>query len=85
MTTRPAMGRACAIISMSLIWQCIWPGALEGAAALQSGNGEGFTVKEVIEQHAITGERYADAAPRRAGDPAVLWRLATRFARNLVP
>jgi UDP-glucose 4-epimerase len=45
-----------------------------GAEAFNLGNGEGFSVKQVIEvARAVTGHPIpATVAPRRAGDPAVL-------------
>ena len=55
------------------------------AEAFNLGNGEGFSVREVVEMVArVTGERPATRpAPRRAGDPAVLVSSAERAVRTL--
>jgi UDP-glucose 4-epimerase len=61
-------------------------GALEGGSRFYNlGNGEGFTVKEVIETaREITGRTIrADAAPRRAGDPAVLVAASSKIRKEL--
>ena len=49
------------------------------------GNGEGFTVRQVIEAaRTVTGHAIpAAAAPRRAGDPAVLVASAARIRADL--
>jgi UDP-glucose 4-epimerase len=61
-------------------------GALEsGSRFYNLGNGEGFTVKEVI--HAageITGRMICtDVGPRRAGDPAVLVAASNKIRKEL--
>ncbi len=55
------------------------------AEAFNLGNGEGFSVREVVDVVArVTGERPATRpAPRRAGDPAVLVSSAERAVRTL--
>jgi UDP-glucose 4-epimerase len=61
-------------------------GALEGGSRFYNlGNGEGFTVKEVIDAaREITGKPIrADAAPRRAGDPAVLVAASNKIRKEL--
>jgi len=61
-------------------------GALEGGSRFYNlGNGEGFTVKEVIDTaREITGRTIrADAAPRRAGDPAVLVAASNKIRKEL--
>jgi UDP-glucose 4-epimerase len=61
-------------------------GALEsGSRFYNLGNGEGFTVKEVIDTaREITGRAIrADAAPRRAGDPAVLVAASNKIRKEL--
>jgi UDP-glucose 4-epimerase len=61
-------------------------GALEGGSRFYNlGNGEGFTVKEVIDTaRQITGRAIrADAAPRRAGDPAVLVAASNKIRKEL--
>jgi UDP-glucose 4-epimerase len=61
-------------------------GALEeGSRFYNLGNGEGFTVKEVIDTaREITGRTIrADAAPRRAGDPAVLVAASNKIRKEL--
>jgi len=61
-------------------------GALEGGSGFYNlGNGEGFTVKEVIDAaREITGKPIrADAAPRRAGDPAVLVAASNKIRKEL--
>jgi UDP-glucose 4-epimerase len=59
-------------------------GAIQ-AEAFNLGNGEGFTVREVIEVvERVTGTKPpTDKAPRRAGDPAVLVASSERAARRL--
>ena len=61
-------------------------GALDGGSRFYNlGNGEGFTVKEVIDKaREITGRAIrADAAPRRAGDPAVLVAASNKIRKEL--
>jgi UDP-glucose 4-epimerase len=61
-------------------------GALDGGSRFYNlGNGEGFTVKEVINAaREITGRTIrADAAPRRAGDPAVLVAASNKIRKEL--
>jgi UDP-glucose 4-epimerase len=61
-------------------------GALEsGSRFYNLGNGEGFTVKEVIDTaREITGRTIrAEAAPRRAGDPAVLVAASNKIRKEL--
>jgi UDP-glucose 4-epimerase len=55
------------------------------AEAFNLGNGEGFSVREVVDWVArVTGTRPpVEMAPRRAGDPAVLVASAERAARRL--
>jgi UDP-glucose 4-epimerase len=55
------------------------------AESLNLGNGEGFSVLEVVEAVArVTGERPAtERAPRRPGDPAILVASSERAARRL--
>ena len=60
--------------------------ALErGSRVYNLGNGQGFTVKEVIETaRAVTGQPIpAVVGPRRAGDPAVLVASSWRIRREL--
>ncbi|PZR65849.1 MAG: UDP-glucose 4-epimerase GalE [Solirubrobacterales bacterium] len=64
--------------------------ALEGARAgehriFNLGNGNGFSVREVIEvARAVTGRRIeAVDAPRRAGDPPMLVASSEKIAREL--
>jgi UDP-glucose 4-epimerase len=49
------------------------------------GNGKGFTVKEVIDTaREVTGRTITvDAAPRRAGDPAVLVAASNKIGKEL--
>ncbi len=56
-----------------------------GSRAYNLGNGQGFTVKEVIDTaRAISGHAIpVKAGPRRAGDPAVLVAASTRIKREL--
>jgi UDP-glucose 4-epimerase len=59
--------------------------AHEGAHAFNLGNGQGFSVRQVIEvAREVTG-RAIDytVAPRRAGDPAVLVAASGKAAREL--
>ena len=61
-------------------------GALEeGSRFYNLGNGEGFTVKEVIDTAREITDRTirADAAPRRAGDPAVLVAASNKIRKEL--
>jgi UDP-glucose 4-epimerase len=61
-------------------------GALDrGSRFYNLGNGEGFTVKEVIDTaRQITGRTIrADAAPRRGGDPAVLVAASNKIRNEL--
>jgi UDP-glucose 4-epimerase len=61
-------------------------GALEGGSRFYNlGNGEGFTVKEVIDTaRALTGRAIrADIAPRRPGDPAVLVAASNKIRKEL--
>jgi len=61
-------------------------GALEsGSRFYNLGNGEGFTVKEVIDTaREITGRTIrAEPAPRRGGDPAVLVAASTKIRKEL--
>jgi len=61
-------------------------GALDGGSRFYNlGNGEGFTVKEVIDTaREITGRTIrVDAAPRRAGDPAVLVAASNKIRKEL--
>jgi UDP-glucose 4-epimerase len=57
----------------------------EGAHVFNLGNGEGFTVLEVIEAaRRVTGADIAfERAPRRAGDPAVLVASSARAREQL--
>lgn len=57
----------------------------DGAHVFNLGNGEGFTVLEVIEAaRRVTGADVAfERAPRRAGDPAVLVASSTRAREQL--
>jgi len=60
--------------------------ALErGSRFYNLGNGEGFTVKEVIDNaSAITGQAIrAEVGPRRAGDPAVLVAASKKIRQEL--
>jgi UDP-glucose 4-epimerase len=56
-----------------------------GSSFYNLGNGEGFTVKEVIETaREITGRTiHADTGPRRAGDPAVLVASSNKIHKQL--
>ncbi|MCP3982366.1 MAG: UDP-glucose 4-epimerase GalE [bacterium] len=56
-----------------------------GAEAFNLGNGEGFSVLEVVDHvERVTGRRPATtSAPRRAGDPATLVASSERIARQL--
>jgi UDP-glucose 4-epimerase len=61
-------------------------GALDrGSRFYNLGNGEGFTVKEVIDTaREITGRAIrADVGPRRAGDPAVLVAASDKIRSEL--
>jgi UDP-glucose 4-epimerase len=61
-------------------------GALDrGSRFYNLGNGEGFTVKEVIDAaREITGRAIrADVGPRRAGDPAVLVAASEKIRKEL--
>ena len=61
-------------------------GALDGGSRFYNlGNGEGFTVKEVIDTaRDVTGKAIrADVGPRRAGDPAVLVAASDRIRKEL--
>jgi UDP-glucose 4-epimerase len=61
-------------------------GALEqGSRIYNLGNGQGFTVREVIETaRRVTGHPIpAVAAPRRPGDPAILVASSEKLARDL--
>jgi UDP-glucose 4-epimerase len=61
-------------------------GALDrGSRFYNLGNGEGFTVKEVIDTaREITGRAIrADVGPRRAGDPAVLVASSDKIRKEL--
>jgi len=61
-------------------------GALDrGSRFYNLGNGEGFTVKEVIDTACqITGRAIrADVGPRRAGDPAVLVAASDKIRKEL--
>jgi UDP-glucose 4-epimerase len=61
-------------------------GALDrGSRFYNLGNGEGFTVKEVIDTaREITGRAIrADGGPRRAGDPAVLVASSDKIRKEL--
>ena len=55
------------------------------AAFTNLGNGEGFTVKEVIDTaREVTGQAIrADVGPRRAGDPAVLVAASDKIRKEL--
>lgn len=60
--------------------------ALDGGSRVYNlGNGEGFTVKEVIDAASqITGKKIrAEIGPRRAGDPAVLVAASGRIRQEL--
>jgi UDP-glucose 4-epimerase len=65
--------------------------ALEGSAAAEArlifnlGNGQGFSVREVIESgRRVTGHPIpAEVRPRRAGDPAVLVASSEKAIREL--
>jgi UDP-glucose 4-epimerase len=59
--------------------------ACEGAHAFNLGNGQGFSVREVIEAaRAVTGRDIPyEVAPRRAGDPAVLVASSEKARREL--
>jgi UDP-glucose 4-epimerase len=56
-----------------------------GSSFYNLGNGEGFTVKEVIDTaREITGRAIrADIGPRRAGDPAVLVAASDKIRKEL--
>jgi len=56
-----------------------------GSAVYNLGNGNGFTVKEIIEAaEAVTGITIRkEIAPRRAGDPAVLIAGSARIRQDL--
>jgi UDP-glucose 4-epimerase len=56
-----------------------------GSRFYNLGNGEGFTVKEVIDTaREITGRAIrADVGPRRAGDPAVLVAASDKIRKEL--
>jgi UDP-glucose 4-epimerase len=61
-------------------------GALDhGSRFYNLGNGEGFTVKEVIDAaREVTGRTIrADVGPRRAGDPAVLVAASDKIRKDL--
>jgi UDP-glucose 4-epimerase len=61
-------------------------GALDhGSRTFNLGNGQGFSVKEVIETaHSITGRDIpVKVGPRRAGDPAVLVASSAKIRREL--
>ena len=61
-------------------------GALDGGSRFYNiGNGEGFTVKEVIDTaHEVTGRAIpAVIGPRRAGDPAVLVAASDKIRKEL--
>ena len=68
----------------ALAIEALEKGAVD-AESFNLGNGEGFSVKEVIETITrVTGTRPStERAPRRAGDPAILVASATRAARRL--
>ena len=57
----------------------------QGSRVYNLGNGEGFTVKEVIEAaRAITGHPIpAEGGPRRPGDPAVLVAASNKIRQEL--
>jgi len=57
----------------------------EGSRAYNLGNGQGFTVKEVIETcREVTGHPIpAEVGPRRPGDPAVLVASSEKIRREL--
>lgn len=59
--------------------------ANEGAHAFNLGNGQGFSVREVIESaRAVTGRDIGyEVAPRRPGDPAVLVASSDKARREL--
>lgn len=60
--------------------------ALDGGSRFYNlGNGEGFTVKEVIDTaQEVTGRAIrADVGPRRAGDPAVLVAASDKIRKEL--
>jgi UDP-glucose 4-epimerase len=61
-------------------------GALDGGSRVYNlGNGEGFTVKEVIDTAAeVTGKPIrAEIGPRRPGDPAVLVAASGKIRKEL--
>jgi UDP-glucose 4-epimerase len=61
-------------------------GALDGGSRYYNlGNGEGFTVKEVIDTASeVTGKAIrAEIGPRRAGDPAVLVASSNKIRKEL--
>jgi UDP-glucose 4-epimerase len=61
-------------------------GALDGGSRFYNlGNGEGFTVKEVIDTaREVTGRAIrSDVGPRRAGDPAVLVAASEKIRKEL--
>jgi UDP-glucose 4-epimerase len=57
----------------------------QGSRVYNLGNGEGFTVKEVIEAaREVTGHPIpAEIGPRRPGDPAVLIASSDKIKREL--
>jgi UDP-glucose 4-epimerase len=61
-------------------------GALDGGSRFYNlGNGEGFTVKEVIDtaREVTGGAIRTDVGPRRAGDPAVLVAASDKIRKEL--
>lgn len=61
----------------ALALEALMSGQLQGAHAFNLGNGQGFSVQQVIDvvQRVVAEDGYAvtvNDAPRRAGDPAVL-------------
>ena len=61
-------------------------GALDGGSRFYNlGNGEGFTVKEVVHTaREVTGRAIrSDVGPRRAGDPAVLVAASEKIRKEL--
>ncbi|HEY1477066.1 MAG TPA: UDP-glucose 4-epimerase GalE [Chthoniobacterales bacterium] len=61
-------------------------GTLDGGSRFYNlGNGEGFTVKEVIDTaREVTGRAIrSDVGPRRAGDPAVLVAASEKIRKEL--
>jgi UDP-glucose 4-epimerase len=61
------------------------PAAAEGGLIFNLGNGQGFSVREVIESaRRVTGHPIpAEVCPRRAGDPAVLVASSEKAIREL--